>query len=171
LKAACGATATGCAITAQLIDGLSGKHVWAERYEGDLKDIFALQDEITMKIITELRGKMVDWRGGSVFRKGHEEPGSLPEANASHGIYHSPHEDDATQARKLSEEVIALDPDIPRATFGWPSFNDGRCFGKDRFSSAGNSPCHGTHRKLSPWIRRMATPTPCRGNSSANARI
>ena len=46
-------------ITAQLIDGLSGKHVWAERYDGDLKDIFALQDEITMKIITELRGKMV----------------------------------------------------------------------------------------------------------------
>jgi TolB-like protein len=46
-------------ITAQLIDGLSGKHLWAERYESDLKDIFALQDEITMKVITELRGKIV----------------------------------------------------------------------------------------------------------------
>jgi TolB-like protein/class 3 adenylate cyclase len=39
-------------ITAQLIDALTGHHLWAERYERDLKDIFALQDEITMKILT-----------------------------------------------------------------------------------------------------------------------
>ena len=34
-------------IVAQLIDGISGKHIWAERYERDLEDVFALQDEIT----------------------------------------------------------------------------------------------------------------------------
>ena len=34
-------------ITAQLIDALSGHHLWAERYDRDLKDIFALQDEVT----------------------------------------------------------------------------------------------------------------------------
>jgi len=38
-------------IAAQLIDALTGRHLWAERYEHDLKDIFALQDEITMKIL------------------------------------------------------------------------------------------------------------------------
>ena len=37
-------------ITAQLIDALTGHHLWAERYERNLKDIFAVQDEITMKI-------------------------------------------------------------------------------------------------------------------------
>jgi len=42
-------------ITAQLIDALGGHHLWAERYEKDLKDIFALQDEITMKIVTSLQ--------------------------------------------------------------------------------------------------------------------
>ena len=36
-------------ITAQLIDALTGNHLWAERYDRDLKDIFALQDEITIK--------------------------------------------------------------------------------------------------------------------------
>ncbi len=47
-------------ITAQLIDAITGKHLWAERYDSDLKDLFALQDEITMKIITALRVKLTE---------------------------------------------------------------------------------------------------------------
>jgi adenylate cyclase len=42
-------------ITAQLVDAVTGHHLWAERYERDLKDIFALQDEITYKILTSLQ--------------------------------------------------------------------------------------------------------------------
>ncbi len=45
-------------ITAQLIDALDGHHLWAERYDRDLKDIFALQDEITMKILTVIQVKL-----------------------------------------------------------------------------------------------------------------
>ena len=45
-------------ITAQLIDALTGNHLWAERYDRDLKDIFALQDEITMKILTATQVKL-----------------------------------------------------------------------------------------------------------------
>ena len=45
----------GYGSAAQLIDALSGHHLWAERYDRDLKDIFALQDEITMKVITACR--------------------------------------------------------------------------------------------------------------------
>jgi adenylate cyclase len=41
--------------TAQLIDGMSGGHLWAERYNRDLTDIFALQDEITEKIMAALQ--------------------------------------------------------------------------------------------------------------------
>jgi adenylate cyclase len=47
-------------ITAQLIDALGGRHLWAERYKKDLKDIFALQDEITMKITTSLHVKLTE---------------------------------------------------------------------------------------------------------------
>ena len=50
-------------ITAQLIDALTGHHLWAERYDRDLKDIFALQDEITIKI---LMGVQVKLTGGNV---------------------------------------------------------------------------------------------------------
>jgi adenylate cyclase len=47
-------------ITAQLIDAISGHHMWAERYDRDLKDIFAVQDEITMKIVTALQIKLTE---------------------------------------------------------------------------------------------------------------
>ena len=45
-------------VTAQLIDALTGKHLWAERYDRELKDIFAIQDEITKKIIVALQVKL-----------------------------------------------------------------------------------------------------------------
>jgi len=47
-------------ITAQLIDAKTGNHLWAERYDRELKDIFALQDEITMKITTSLHVKLTE---------------------------------------------------------------------------------------------------------------
>jgi len=45
-------------ITAQLIDAVKGNHLWAERYDRDLKDIFAIQDDITKQIITALHVKL-----------------------------------------------------------------------------------------------------------------
>jgi len=42
-------------VTAQLIDALKGHHLWSERYDRSVKDLFDLQDEIIMKILTELR--------------------------------------------------------------------------------------------------------------------
>jgi len=42
-------------IMAQLIDAASGRHVWADRYDRDLQDLFALQDEITLKIVSALQ--------------------------------------------------------------------------------------------------------------------
>jgi adenylate cyclase len=45
-------------INAQLIDALTGRHIWAERYDRNLTDIFALQDEITMKILTAIQVKL-----------------------------------------------------------------------------------------------------------------
>jgi adenylate cyclase len=42
-------------ITAQLIEGISGAHLWAERYDRDLHDIFAIQDEITREVVSALK--------------------------------------------------------------------------------------------------------------------
>jgi adenylate cyclase len=47
-------------INAQLIDATEGHHLWAKGYDRELKDLFALQDEITMKVITELKVKLTE---------------------------------------------------------------------------------------------------------------
>jgi TolB-like protein/Flp pilus assembly protein TadD len=47
-------------ITAQLIDALTGHHIWAERYDRDLKDIFALQDGVTRNILTAMQVKITE---------------------------------------------------------------------------------------------------------------
>jgi len=47
-------------ISAQLIDATTGGHLWAERYDRDLEDIFALQDEVTEKIVTALASRLPD---------------------------------------------------------------------------------------------------------------
>ena len=45
-------------ITTQLIDGLTGNHLWANRYDRDLEDVFALQDEITSNIVAAVQPEM-----------------------------------------------------------------------------------------------------------------
>ena len=57
-------------ITAQLIDGASGEHVWAERYDRDLKDIFALQDEISEAIVTALKLKLLPEEKKAIEQRG-----------------------------------------------------------------------------------------------------
>jgi adenylate cyclase len=57
-------------ITAQLIDGSSGGHVWAERYDRDLTDIFALQDEISEAIVTALKLKLLPQEKQAIERRG-----------------------------------------------------------------------------------------------------
>ncbi|NIS69690.1 MAG: guanylyl cyclase, partial [Proteobacteria bacterium] len=57
-------------LTAQLIDALEGHHLWAERYDRELKDFFDLQDEITMKILTALQMKLTRGEGSTGYRTG-----------------------------------------------------------------------------------------------------
>ena len=58
-------------VTAQLIDALTGHHLWADRYDRDLSDIFALQDEITREIVTAVDVELTEgdqiraWRDGA----------------------------------------------------------------------------------------------------------
>jgi TolB-like protein/Flp pilus assembly protein TadD len=50
-------------ITAQLIDAATGNHIWADRYDGDLTDVFALQDEITRKVVAVIEPKLLEAEG------------------------------------------------------------------------------------------------------------
>ena len=50
-------------ITAQLIDASTGNHLWADRYDGDLTDVFALQDEITQKVVAAIEPRLLEAEG------------------------------------------------------------------------------------------------------------
>jgi adenylate cyclase len=57
-------------ITAQLIDGATGDHVWAERYDRDLEDIFAVQDEISTAIVAALKLKLMPQEKKAIEARG-----------------------------------------------------------------------------------------------------
>lgn len=56
-------------ITAQLIDALSGHHLWSERYDRDLKDLFALQDEVSLKVLNAMAVKLTEGIQDSLVEK------------------------------------------------------------------------------------------------------
>jgi len=69
-------------ITAQLIDAMTGYHLWAERYDRDLKEIFALQDEISLKIMKTVHEKLRLGITLGHWEKG-EEPGGISDGYGS----------------------------------------------------------------------------------------
>jgi adenylate cyclase len=61
-------------ITAQLIDGSSGAHVWAERYDRQLDDVFALQDEISLAIVEALKLNLLPQEKQAIANRGTDSP-------------------------------------------------------------------------------------------------
>lgn len=98
-------------ITAQLIDAVSGAHVWAERYDRELKDIFALQDDVTRCIATVLQVKLT---GNEAERLGHEGTLNLEAHDALlRGIerFWAYSQESVEAARLHFVHAVQLDPD------------------------------------------------------------
>jgi len=101
-------------ITAQLIDAITGHHLWADRYDRDLKDIFALQDEITMKIITALQVKVTQGEQAAMIGKGTKNLEAFLKCLQSLASLTRQTKEGNAMGRKLAEEAITLDPKYPR---------------------------------------------------------
>ncbi len=105
-------------ISAQLIDAKTGHHLWAERYDGNMRDVFAIQDEIASKIMKTLQVKLRvgpspgETRGGSRNAEAY-----LKSVEAGQQILRCTPEGNAW-AQKLFQEVIALEPDFSRGYSG-----------------------------------------------------
>jgi len=97
-------------ITAQLIDAISGHHLWAESYDRTLEDIFVLQDQITMKIITELQVELTGGEGARLNAPCSENLKAYLKYLEALGHYNRFTKEDTVVARRLVEEAIALDP-------------------------------------------------------------
>jgi adenylate cyclase len=102
-------------IAAQLIDALRGHHVWAERYDRDLKDIFAIQDEITMKIVAALEVKLKEGERAHLIAKGTENLEAYLKLLQGREPFYTVTKEGNAQGRRLFEEAIALDPEYAQA--------------------------------------------------------
>ena len=105
-------------VSAQLIDANTGNHVWAERYDRDLGDIFALQDEITEAIIASMHPELLRFESARVVRK---DPGTLDAYDCVlRGGWHLGREtrEDCTAARAWFEKAADLDPQLSEAFVG-----------------------------------------------------
>jgi adenylate cyclase len=102
-------------ITAQLVDASTGGHLWAHRYDRDLEDIFAVQDEVTETVVGTLAGRLET--------VGAERAGKKPTASLTAFDYllqgrdlaYRYNREDNAKARELLEKAIALDPDYAEA--------------------------------------------------------
>ena len=113
-------------ISAQLIDARAGDHIWSENYDRDLKDIFALQDEITMKIITAIRVKLTDGEAARVMAKGTNNRQAYDKYMKALKLLQNFTKEEIHQARKELEEVVALDPgwSMPYTFQSWTHIMD-----------------------------------------------
>ena len=105
-------------ITAQLIDATTGNHLWSERYDRNRKDIFALQDEITMKILAALQVKLTHGKQARMWAKGTENLDAYLKLMQAREYYLQMNVESNALARQLAEEAIALDPEYGDA-YSW----------------------------------------------------
>jgi len=101
-------------VTVQLIDAIKGHHLWAEQYDREMKDIFAVQDDITMQILTALQVQLTHGPIG-IKAKGTQNLQAYLKFLEAVSIYFQYSRDGNVRARQLIEEVIAMDPEYATA--------------------------------------------------------
>jgi len=122
-------------INAKLIDATTGGHLWAERYDGTLSDIFALQDSVTEKIVSALAVKLT-----IEDRKALEQSGRPLNLDAYEFVLRGraklaqANRQTTIEARKLFENAIEADPKYARAyvNLGLLHYHEWRFWGLDR---------------------------------------
>jgi adenylate cyclase len=102
-------------ITVQLIDAITGSYIWSDRYDGQLEDIFDLQDEITIQVTNNMVAELVEGEQARRWTKKVTNLKALEKHYKAQGLFCRHTKEDYDKARPLFEEAIALEPD-----FVWP---------------------------------------------------
>jgi adenylate cyclase len=105
-------------INAQLVDGLTGRHLWAERYDREIGDIFALQDDITNHVVTALEVKLTEGEAARISRRQTDNTKAYEHFRRALEHLRQGTKTDNDLARRLFEKAIVLDE----------SFADAWCF-------------------------------------------
>lgn len=105
-------------INAQLIDGTTGGHVWAERYDREIKEIFSLQDEVTEQIVEALAVKLIPEEQKRIRLKETENPEAYDLALRGWAYFQQYSQETNALAKEVFEKAIALDPSFSSAHIG-----------------------------------------------------
>jgi len=97
-------------INAQLVDAASGRHLWAERYDRELRDLFALQDDITFQIIRALQVKLTEGEQARLLGKGARSFDAYAKVLQAREEFYRMNREGNARSRQLAEEAIALEP-------------------------------------------------------------
>ncbi len=102
-------------VTVQLIDGETETHVWADRYDRKLEDIFAIQDEVTSAIVATLRGRVEAATHERAKRKPTESMAAYEYVLAGKVLHHRSSREANVEALHMLERAIELDPKYAHA--------------------------------------------------------
>ncbi len=102
-------------ITAQLIDSTTEGHVWAERYDRDMENIFSLQDEVREKIVTALAVQMTSDDKKRITMRGTYNPVAYDYYLKAKDLCSSDELDELSEGRELLHKAIGLDPNFAKA--------------------------------------------------------
>jgi adenylate cyclase len=102
-------------VTVQLIDAETDRHIWAERYDRELEDIFAIQDEITRAIVATLQGRVEAATHDRAKRKPTDNMVAYECVLAAKVLHHRSTRADNEQAQRLLDRALALDPNYAHA--------------------------------------------------------
>ena len=102
-------------VTVQLIDAETDRHIWAERYDRQLEDIFAIQDEMTRAIVATLPGRVEAATHDRAKRKRTDNLAAYECVLAAKVLHHRSVREDNAQARRLLDRALELDANYAHA--------------------------------------------------------
>jgi adenylate cyclase len=114
-------------ITVQFIDAETDRHIWAERFDRELEDIFAIQDEVAASIVSTLSGRLEAVVQERAIRKPTDNMAAYECVLAAKVLHHRSTREDNEKAQVLINRAIALDPNYAHA-HAWRACILGQCW-------------------------------------------
>ena len=114
-------------VTAQLIDAIKGQHLWAKSYDRDLKNIFEIQDEITLRIVTALRVKLTEGDQARILEKRIKNPDVFLKVLQAQSLTREASKESLIRFGQLAQEIIDMEPEHSDGyrMLGWYHYNLG----------------------------------------------
>jgi serine/threonine-protein kinase len=105
-------------ITVQIVNAADGYHVWSERYDREMNDIFAVQDEITLAVVEALKVKLLQSERSAMLKKATDDPEAYELYLRGRALWNRRTPVDFEKAIGYFERAIAIDPDYSLAYAG-----------------------------------------------------